>query len=174
MKHLAEKPPYQVGDILYVRETWKHYEKAVGCGEQFHVKQHLAYKADEENWEVQKPSEWYEGKWRPAIHMPKNAARLWLKVTDVRLERLQDITEDGAEKEGCVNTHEFIRDPESEYNVPPHTANEQFVDVWNRTVPKEKQVDLAWEANPWVWVIQFERCEKPDESSDHRTPPQAI
>ena len=72
------------------------------------------------------------------------------------------------------DTHEFIRDPESEYNVPPHTANEQFVDVWNRTVPKEKQVDLAWEANPWVWVIQFERCEKPDESSDHRTPPQAI
>ena len=77
-------PPYQRGDILYVRETW--------CkGSWMNEKERYYYKADDNDFHCV---------WHPSIHMPKEAARIWLKVTDVRAERLQDITEDGVLKEG--------------------------------------------------------------------------
>lgn len=98
--YIEPKSPYRPGNILYVRETWKYYEKAAGYGETFHVEQRIAYRADENRHEIQKPAEWYEGKWIPSIHMPKEAARIFLRVTDVRVERLQDITEEKAQKEG--------------------------------------------------------------------------
>ena len=88
-------PPYKPGDILYVRETWHRYTKRVGKGEGCHLEEHYGYKASIAN------SEDVEEPWKPSIHMPKEAARIWLKVTDVRVERLQNITDDGAKAEGA-------------------------------------------------------------------------
>lgn len=82
------KALYQPGDILYVRETWHKYTKRVGNGEFCHLAEFYGYKASIAN------SEDANEPWHPSIHMPKEAARIWLKVTDVRVERLQEITED--------------------------------------------------------------------------------
>ena len=142
------KEPYQQGDILYVRETWcKGLERYI-------------YRADYSDTE-----KFYQGgkeiemKWHPSIHMPKEAARIWLKVTDVRVERLQDITEDGAKAEGAIDNRGFIHSPENEYNRI-HTAREHFIKIWNSTIKKSDLDRYGWDANPCVWVISFERCEE--------------
>lgn len=143
------KAPYQPGDTLYVRETW--------CGlpvnEAGHMRGHTIYyyKADGEL----RPKGW-RGTWHPSIHMPKEAARIWLKVTDVRVERLQEITPQGAWKEGarCSCLHP----------VPDCAGNKTaFVNIWNSTIKKSDLDCYGWDANPWVWVIEFERCEKQEE-----------
>jgi hypothetical protein len=143
------KAPYQPGDTLYVRETW--------CGlpvnEAGHMRGHTIYyyKADGEL----RPKGW-RGTWHPSIHMPKEAARIWLKVTDVRVERLQEITPQGAWKEGarCSCLHP----------VPDCAGNKTaFVTIWNSTIKKADLDCYGWDANPWVWVIEFERCEKQEE-----------
>ena len=112
----------------------------------------------------EKPETGWNYSWvkRPSIHMSKDAARIWLKVTDVRAERLQDITEEGAKKEGAIDNRGFIHSPNNEYdNV--HTAREHFVKIWNNTIKKSNLDRYGWDASPWVWVIEFERCEKPEE-----------
>lgn len=123
------KPPYQPEDILYVRETWHRYTKQVGKGEGCHLEEHYGYKASIAN------SEDAEEPWKPSIHMPKEAARIWLKVTNVRVERLQDITEDGAEAEGAIDNRGFIHSPENEYDRI-YTAREHFIGIWDRTIKK--------------------------------------
>ncbi len=136
------RPPYQPEDILYVRETWHRYTKRVGKGEGCHLEEHYGYKASIAN------SEDAEEPWKPSIHMPKKAARIWLKVTNVSVERLQDITEDGAEAEGCFD----------------YTSTALgFPDVWDSTIKKSDLDRYGWDANPWAWVIEFEWCEKPKE-----------
>lgn len=133
-------PPYHTDDILYVRETW--------CGlpvnEAGHMRGHTIYyyKADGEL----RPKGW-RGTWHPSIHMPKEASRIWLKVTDVRVERLQDMTDDDAEADGCFD----------------YTSTALgFFDVWDSTIKKSDLDRYGWNANPWVWVIEVERCEKPE------------
>lgn len=141
-----EYPPYQLGDILYVRETW--------CGlpvnEAGHFRGHpiYYYRADGDL----RPEGW-RGAWHPSIHMPKEAARIWLKVTDVRVERLQEITEVQAQAEGC----------NSGLLTGACTARGQFEDLWNTTIKKSDIDRYGWDANPYVFVIEFERCEKPQE-----------
>lgn len=133
------------GDILYVRESYS--ELTFG----------YVYKADGENID-------HLGnviKWHPSIHMPKEAARIWLKVTDVRVERLQEITEEGAKKEGAIDNRGFIHSPDNEYDSV-HTAREHFAKIWDSTIKKSDLDRYGWDANPWVWVIEFERCEKPE------------
>ena len=149
-------PVCQPGDILYVRETWHRYTKLVGKGEGCHLEERYGYKASIAN------SEDAEGPWKPSIHMPKEAARIWLKVTNVRVERLQDITEDGAEAEGAIDNRGFIHSPENEYDRI-YTAREHFIGIWDRTIKKSDLDRYGWNTNPWVWVIEFERCEKPKE-----------
>lgn len=161
------KPQYQPGDILYVRETWERFEcwncegdergncpkepkesildKTCGC---------YMYRATDEISG--------DAKWHPSINMPKEAARIWLKVTNVRVERLQDITEDGAEAEGAIDNRGFIHSPENEYDRI-YTAREHFIGIWDRTIKKSDLDIYGWDVNPWVWVIEFERCEKPKE-----------
>lgn len=142
-------------DILYVRETWTEE-----CGKYY-------YRADYDS-DYLDPCETLSGgypascrnhpgcdgcmatstriHWHPSIHMPKEAARIWLKVTDVRVERLQDMTDDDAEAEGCFD----------------YTSTALgFPDVWDSTIKKSDLDRYGWDANPWVWVIEFERCEKP-------------
>lgn len=141
------KAPYQPGDILYVRETWHRYTKRVGEGGKCHLEERYGYKASIEN------SEDADEPWRPSIHMPKEAARIWLKVTDVRVERLQDMTDDDAEAEGCFD----------------YTSTALgFPDVWDSSIKKSDLNRYGWDANPWVWVIEFERCEKPKEVEHER------
>ena len=132
------KAPCWEGDILWVRETWAknpfrdgyiYPTEVPGAGQ----------------------------KWKPSIHMPREAARLFLRVTDVRVERLQDIDDDGAKAEGAnyqdgknVGWEEKMR----------RTAIDRFAEIWDNTI---KPADLhlyGWEANPWVWVIEFERISK--------------
>ena len=153
------KTPYQPGNILYVRETWERFEcwncegnergncpkepkksvldKTCGC---------YMYRATDEISG--------DAKWHPSIHMPKKAARIWLKVTDVRVEWLQEITSEQIGREGV----------KVEY---PHVLNGEekryaFSTLWNSTIKKSDLDRYGWDASPWVWVIEFERCEKPE------------
>lgn len=143
------KPPYHTDDILYVRETWcKGLERYI-------------YRADYSDTEkFYRNGKEIEMKWKPSIRMPKEAARIWLKVTDVRVERLQEITEAEAEAEGAVNNIGMIHAPDNEYDHI-HTAKEHFIEIWNSTIKKSDRDRYGWNASPWVWVIEFERCEKP-------------
>lgn len=93
--------------------------------------------------------------------MPKEAARIWLKVTDVKVERLQNITEDGSKAEGAIDNRGFIHFSDDEYDRI-HTAREHFIEIWNSTIKKSDIDRYGWDANPYVWVIEFERCEKPE------------
>ena len=156
----AYKAPYKYepGDILYVRETWC----ALPVNEAGHMRGHSVYyyKADGDL----RPEGW-RGKWKPSTNMPKEAARIWLRVTDVRVERLQDVTEDGAKAEGAINNRGFIHSPENEYDSI-HTAREHFTEIWNNTIKKSDLDRFGWNANPWVWMIEFERCEKPEDNQN--------
>ena len=136
-----EKPPYQPGDILYVRETW--------CkGYLMNAKERYYYKADDNDFLCT---------WHPSTNMPKQAARIWLRVMDVRVERLQEITAESALTEGA-----------DKYIHANGTLNEDqtitsFIGIWNSTIKKSDLDRYGWDANPWVLVIEFERCEKPEE-----------
>jgi len=147
--------PYQPGDILYVRETWHKYTKRVGTGERCHMADFYGYKASIAN------SEDAEERWKPSIHMPKEAARIWLKVTDIRVERLQDITEEQAKSEGFEPI--MSTKGSSFYTSWQGPSVENFKYFWNSTIKKKDLPLYGWNANPWVWVIEFEQCKKPEE-----------
>lgn len=167
------KPPFKVGDVLYVRETFAYsYDP---------FDDYFVYKADGD------PCYPYFGKeygdtaqvkrWLPSIHMPKEAARIFLKVTDVRVERLQDITVEQCKKEGAIDIlldrkhplqpkiFEFAEWIESlnDWFVGPKDA---FAALWNSTIDKADLEEFGWDANPYVFVIEFERCEKEDINGD--------
>lgn len=158
--------PICPGDILYVRETvWQKigYYLDIGGETKPSWYNEFKYVASDE-----KPETGWNYSWakRPSIHMPKEAARIWLKVTDVRVERLQDITPNGAESEGVGNLfYDDIGYGEKNYGteVDPEygIAKEQFAWLWESTIKKSDIDRYGWDANPWVWVIEFERCEKP-------------
>ena len=148
------KPPYGYapGDILYIRETWhKGLERYI-------------YRADYSDTEkFYRGGKEIEMKWHHSIHMPKEAARIWLKVTDVRVERLQKCGEGWCldiEKEGVTTPQSpilYISDDEF------HDAlRTEFQKLWNSTIKKSDLERYGWNANPWVWVIEFERCKKPE------------
>lgn len=147
-------PPYHQGDILYVRETWsplyQDKDSKDVCGYMY-----KAYTLEEYDkmYPDGKDYQW-EGKWRPSIHMPKEAARIFLKVTNVLVERLQEIDDEQAKEEGAnwrngknVGFEEKMR----------RSAVERFAEIWNSTIKKSDIDRYGWDANPWVWVIEFER-----------------
>lgn len=146
---LARHGAYHIGDILYVRETWQEWTGG------------YAYKVGGDY-----PQSFID-KWRPSIHMPKEAARLFLRVTDIRVEILHDIDDEGAFSEGvspwderCYESNGWnptFSDPDSGGICEPIEA---FKAIWNRTVNKKDIDKYGWNANPWVWVIEFERIEK--------------
>ena len=144
---------YDRGDILWVRETWspvlvrpKRYiykvdaERGIGEGVGLPIK------------------------WHPSIHMPKEAARIFLKVTDVHAERLQEITAEGALDEG---TNVEFPEPKPSYISLAYTkmrlepaARRSFANLWDSTIKPADRPVCGWQADPWVWVIRFERCER--------------
>ena len=155
------KAPYRPGDILYVRETFTKYQTVnyVKChdGRAFSEVSdgRFAYKADGyESIEDLKDDirllsdcsfeavEVWDDKWHPSIHMPREAARIFLRVTDVRVERLQEMPPYDIAFEGFRKQKDYIA-------------------LWNSTIKPSDRAIYGWDANPWVWVIEFERCKKP-------------
>lgn len=158
------KCPYgQPGDILWVRETWKpKYVKGglYGFRLQYPDVHPWFYAAEGE-------SEKGYGRWKPSIHMPREAARIFLRITDIRVERLQDITEEDAMAEGAEPMNHRcggfgyyeaggeIMDcacqswDQGEYGMG-------FKWLWQSINGPE-----SWTANPWVWVVSFEKVTAP-------------
>jgi hypothetical protein len=152
--------PYLPGDRLWVRETWGIFDCDT-FGEEYGI----AYKADESGddgapcrW-IKTPVEWrgryccideIEGtclsdeRWRSSIHMPRWVSRLTLEIKDVRVERLKDISEEDALQEGVVS-----------HPVWKRFAISEFEKLWDPLNAKH-----GWDVNPWVWVIEFQRCDE--------------
>lgn len=148
-QYLVERElPYKPGDILYVRETWCEFPK-----KEYHYKSDYGTEIDDAFFQAVT-----DVKWRPSIHMPKEAARVFLRVTGVRAERLWDISQDDCLKEGVFT-------PCGHWRTHGEYCNcvDRFSEVWNSTIKKTDIPLYGWDANPWVWVIEFERCEKPIE-----------
>lgn len=143
---LYVNPPALVGDILWVREAWSEWADG------------YVYKA----WTspFPQPGRYSDKmmKWHPSIHMPKEAARIFLRVTDVQVERLKDMALDDFVAEGVVLRPEAFNDPENAFMQ----AERLFSDLWDSTITTQQRTLYGWAANPWVWVIAFERCEKPE------------
>lgn len=136
---------YYLGDVLYVRETWcKGLERYI-------------YRADYSDTEkFYRDGKEIDMKWHPSLHMPKEAARIFLRVTNVRVERLRDITVEDALAEGM---DKYIR---LNGELDENSIITSFIGVWNSTIKKSDLDSYGWNANPWVWVIEFERCDKPE------------
>lgn len=133
--------PICPGDILYVRETWhKGLERYI-------------YRANYSDTEkFYRDGKEINMKWQPSIHMPKEAARIFLRVTNVRVERLQEITSKQICKEGVEVEEPYVLNGEEKRYA--------FSRLWDSTVKKSDLDRYGWNANPWVWVIEFERCER--------------
>ena len=176
------KLPCEPGDILYVRETFAwcpcwdcgldiepgrcsnatakiYKEGEYGC---------YMYRASCEDNEYPSADTWH-----PSIHMPKEAARIWLKVKDVRVERLQEMKPVDVIKEGaypdcwdCLNTYgesglQCCYGTEEQCSQCDEVMME-WEKLWTSTIKKSDLDCYGWDANPYVWVIEFERCEKPE------------
>lgn len=124
------KCPYgQPGDVLWVRETFSNAEFSG-----------FNYKA---NYDAGNPF-----KWKPSLFMPKTACRIFLQITNIRVERLQDISESDAVNEG-INLNNISGDFE-------HTPVQEFETLWQSINGKE-----SWCKNPFVWVVEFKQIPKP-------------
>lgn len=160
---------YQPGDILYVRETWA-FIPCIDCMQDDDGKclcnekpvTHEDKHSVSEGCFVYRADCLEEDKgcliWSPSIHMPRQAARIWLKVTDVRAEHLHSMTLDGFLAEGVTVRPEAFNDPENAY----WQAKGEFTAIWNGTIRQTDCGKYGWDVNPWVWVIEFERCGKPE------------
>lgn len=140
---IGYKPPYHAGDILWVRETWN----GIKLGQRGKEETSYWYRADEDDEHLNP-----DDKWRPSIHMPREAARLFLRVTSVRVERLQQIDADGLRAEGLTSMAVQAGDVE--------IGRMEFKRLWNSTLKAADIPSYGWDANPWVWVIGFERVEE--------------
>lgn len=150
------KAPYQPGDVLYVRETWKKAPNG------------YYYYEDWQRGDIADLT-----KWKPSIHMPKEAARICLKVMNVRVERMQEMKPVDVIKEGaypdcwdCLNTYgesgsQCCYGTEEQCSQCDEVMME-WEKLWNSTIKKSDLDRYGWNASPWVWVIEFERCEKPE------------
>ena len=152
----ARHGPFEVGDILWVRETWGDYREFTEDGESgfFYL-----YKADypdgtravplPETEKTDYAESWYLPRWRPSIHMPREAARIFLRAKAVRAERLQKISGSDCVAEGC--------DAEMLSEVGEEFTRGVFHGIWDSTIKKADLPIYGWDANPWVWVVEFER-----------------
>lgn len=146
------KPPYHTDDILYVRETWSEaYEEGT-----------YIYRADDKLADLPTFKESSKLIYRPSIYMPKEAARIWLKVMNVRVERLQEITMDGCHREGINIETSAVTDGET-LNRNHDFSLEKFETLWDSTVKKSDLDRYGWDANPYVFVIEFVKIDKPEE-----------
>lgn len=152
---LIPKPKYEVGDTLYVREAWSNYEERTP---------YYLYKANYEDgqegfWFEQEQENWIDlPKWKPSIHMPKEAARIFLRVTNVRIERLREITTEDCFNEGALTSesyHNFDDDL-----MQPCVPFDFFERLWNSKIKKNELNQYGWDANPYVFAYEFEVISK--------------
>ncbi|HCI6403488.1 TPA: hypothetical protein NPO96_003402 [Klebsiella variicola subsp. variicola] len=134
-----------VGDRIWVRETWARYNIDQNSHD-------IAYRATT-------PADWpEEGRWRPSIHMPRWASRILLEITNVGVQRLQDISSGDAVREGICQlpaSGRYCLSPGDQYfGGASHSAKEVYSWLWSSIYGEE-----SWKANPWVWVIEFKRVE---------------
>lgn len=163
------RPPYKQGDILYVRETWCRGD-IIGANDDMDESNIILYYAD---GYIKENLDYETIKWRPSIHMPKEVARIFLRVTNVKVERLQAMRDEDFFKEGI---REFTKDsvvkkydtepPRFKWQDMPKTPKEAFIKLWDNTVPKGLYTNL-WYANPWVWVIEFEVVTEDTETGEY-------
>ena len=137
------KSPFKIGDIIWVRETFRSIEQDFG-------KPRYEYKATEK---INKTD-----KWKPSLFMPKDACRLFLKVTEIRVEKLHDISEQDAMNEGSDISDKYMTMVErcNNYSNPSggkkgYSHKAGFEELWNK-------INKNWDDNPWVWVISFKRA----------------
>lgn len=142
------RPPCEPGDILWVRET--HFKDA---GRYMYF---ANYAKDEKFY---RNGQEVKIRWVPSIHMPKEAARIFLRVKDVRVKRLQDIKNYECVDEGAVKKPNITKRGDL---VLHNRYKEEFARLWDTTIKPADRERYGWEANPWVWVIEFERIEKPE------------
>lgn len=141
------RKPCEPGDILYVRETYANISDFVNYAEyELDIDLKYLYKCDD-NGEEHAFVDIGVKRWRPSIHMPKEAARIFLRVIDVRVERLHEMRNSDARKEGM------------EHEIYPLG---QFINLWNSLIKKQDIDKYGWNANPFCWVIEFERISKED------------
>lgn len=148
----AAKAPFQPGDILWVRETWQ-FIPCIDCRLNVHGGCHadpLTYDDGDsvsEGCFVHRADypETERINWKPSIHMPREAARIFLRVKDMRVERLHEIDDNGVVAEGLE-------------------IGCYFDDLWDRTIKSVDRPVYGWDANPWVWVIEFEQISKDAEA----------
>lgn len=163
------KQPYHPGDILYVRETWQCWR-----AHRYEATADIRFRAGGDDVRLQFANgstdsidrydfdtfvhKWFSHnrEWKPSLFMPKEAARIWLKVTNVRVERLQEITIDEIRREGLEPRFK-VKDKFS-----GDIARGRFLELWNSTIKKSDLDRYGWDVNPFVWVVSFERCEKPE------------
>jgi hypothetical protein len=183
------KLPCEPGDILYVRETWQCWR-----AHRYEATADIRFRAGGDDVRLQFANgntdsidrldydtfvhKWFchNGEWKPSLFMPKEAARIWLKVTDVRVERLQEMKPVDVIKEGaypdcwdCLNTYgesgsQCCYGTEEQCSQCDEVMME-WEKLWTSTIKKSDLDWYGWSANPWVWVIEFERCEKPKEEN---------
>ncbi len=140
-QRIIENCPFGVvGDLLWVRETWRQFDASneCGCSEapcSCPFDGSPLYFATHDDG---------ESKWKPSIHMPRWANRLTLLITDVRIERVQDITDEQAKKEGMIAIPDKSYIPEDKTSVVV-----PFMGLWQAMYKN-------WGANPYVWVIEFD------------------
>lgn len=145
-------PCGQVGDVLYVRET---FTKVGGDADGNDIEGGIfLYKADGEKAQEHNNIWGCEsGRWFPSIHMPKSAARIWLEITDISVERVQDITAEDARDEGIYREWDDTKHWYKNYSTIASMLvmpRESFMTLWMSINGVE-----SWEANPWVWVVSF-------------------
>lgn len=160
------EPPYQQGDILYVRETYRPLSDHPNAGFDYAANWSPKYFKNSKD-----PRSCNKGKWKPSIHMPKRAARIWLKVVDVRVERLQDIKNvynEGIHFCDCPAGYTW-KDTTDMHNCYTDPVGAMKA-LWDSTIPKGQQDLYSWAVDPWVWVIEFERCEKPETAGEEGKP----
>lgn len=162
---LYNKAPFHPGDILYVRETWCKGKVCYGEEPDGRSVPFISQCVDEDDiipkeWAIRHDIGIEDVVWKPSIHMPKEAARIFLRVTHVRMERLQSISADECPMEGvwplCAGS---VAGREAYYKTA-------FAKLWDSTIKPADLPFFGWEANPWVWVIKFERINKEEVSGD--------
>lgn len=156
------KSPVQPGDILWVRETWRKYFQTDEFGYTDFSKELIEFKSDnppmiyqidcDGSQEFNKDGTEKFIPWKPSIFMPKSAARIWLEIVSVRPERLQDITEEDAVREG-IEDSPFMptrwKMYSGSYDMTEYPVT-SFASLWESINGPE-----SWDANPWVWRIEF-------------------
>lgn len=147
----ARKPPYHAGDILWVRETWK--QATTGTAGPGLIDLYL-YKADEPQ---DTTGMMVEDRWHPSIHMPWMAARIFLRVISIRNQRLLDMSRDDAVAEGIPVKYKDIAADLGYYRLW-----NAMQELWNNNIKPADMPRYGWNANPWVWVIEFERVDRKD------------